>query len=198
MKKTMFKIILRTIFALFIIGLLAFGGKLLYEQYPDLLDNALSEISLKTDNATDKTSKTLSGPYDVIRVVDGDTAIVSIDGEDVRVRFIGVDTPESVNPDESKNTPEGKEASDFTKELLTGKTVYLEYDAQITDDYGRTLAYVYLDDGATMVQTLLLEEGLAMTMTIQPNSKYASSFYDIMVNARENKVGFWATGFFTE
>lgn len=192
----MFKIILRTIFALFIIGLLAFGGKLLYEQYPDLLDNALSEISLKTDNATDKTSKTLSGPYDVIRVVDGDTAIVSIDGEDVRVRFIGVDTPESVNPDESKNTPEGKEASDFTKELLTGKTVYLEYDAQITDDYGRTLAYVYLDDGTTMVQTKLLEEGLATTMTIQPNSKYASSFHSTMVNARENNAGLWATGFF--
>lgn len=192
----MFKIILRTIFALFIIGLLAFGGKLIYEQYPDLLDNALSEISLKTGHATDKTSKTLSGPYDVIRVVDGDTAIVSIDGEDVRVRFIGVDTPESVNPDESKNTPEGKEASDYTKSLLTGKTVYLEYDVQLNDDYGRTLAYVYLDDGTTMVQTKLLEEGLATTMTIQPNSKYASSFHSTMVNARENNAGLWATGFF--
>lgn len=186
------------ILAISILAMLAIGGTLLFDQYPDLIHDAISDFIPESNEGSEKPERVIHGPYDIVRVVDGDTAIIAIDGEDTRVRFIGVDTPESVNPDESKNTPEGKETSDFTKELLTGKTVYLEYDAQITDDYGRTLAYVYLDEGKTMVQTLLLEEGLAMTMTIQPNSKYASSFHSTMVTARENNVGFWATGFFTE
>lgn len=140
----------------------------------------------------------LHGPYKVVYVVDGDTAVINIDGAEARVRFIGVDTPESVNPDESKNVPEGKVASDFTKALLTDKSVYLEYDVDKTDDYGRTLAYVYLDNGSTMVQTRLLAAGMATTMTIQPNSKYAAMFYSTMYEARESKQGFWATGFFTD
>lgn len=193
------KKLFRFLIAVFVIGMLAIGGKMVLDQYPDLLDAVIPNSSKEPEYSVALSEKVLSGPYDVVRVVDGDTAIIAIDGEDTRVRFIGVDTPESVNPiDESKNTPEGKEASDFTKELLTGKTVYLEYDVQLADDYGRTLAYVYLDDGTTMVQTLLLEKGLATTMTIQPNSKYASLFYSTMVTARENNVGFWATGFFTE
>lgn len=193
------KKLFRFLIAVFVIGMLAIGGKMVLDQYPDLLDAVIPNSSKEPEYSVALSEKVLSGPYDVVRVVDGDTTIIAIDGEDTRVRFIGVDTPESVNPiDESKNTPEGKEASDFTKELLTGKTVYLEYDVQLADDYGRTLAYVYLDDGTTMVQTLLLEKGLATTMTIQPNSKYASLFYSTMVTARENNVGFWATGFFTE
>lgn len=149
-------------------------------------------------NATESTveSPVLYGPYTVIRVVDGDTAMIDIDGEETRVRFIGVDTPESVNPDESKNTPEGKVASDFTKALLSNQEVYLEYDVDQYDDYSRTLAYVYLDDQKTMVQDELLKAGLATTMTIQPNSKYADRFYALQVEARENFVGFWRTGFF--
>ena len=149
-------------------------------------------------NATESTveSPVLYGPYTVIRVVDGDTAMIDIDGEETRVRFIGVDTPESVNPDESKNTPEGKVASDFTKALLSNQEVYLEYDVDQYDDYSRTLAYVYLDDQKTMVQDELLKAGLATTMTIQPNSKYADRFYALQVEAREHFVGFWRTGFF--
>ena len=149
-------------------------------------------------NATESTveSPVLYGPYTVIRVVDGDTAMIDIDGEETRVRFIGVDTPESVNPDESKNTPEGKVASDFTKDLLSNQEVYLEYDVDQYDDYSRTLAYVYLDDQKTMVQDELLTAGLATTMTIQPNSKYADRFYALQVEAREHFVGFWRTGFF--
>lgn len=141
-------------------------------------------------------SPILYGPYTVLRVVDGDTAMIDIDGEETRVRFIGVDTPESVNPDESKNTPEGKVASDFTKDLLSNQEVYLEYDVDQYDDYSRTLAYVYLDDQKTMVQDELLKAGLATTMTIQPNSKYADRFYALQVEAREHFVGFWRTGFF--
>ena len=136
---------------------------------------------------------TLYGLYDVVRVVDGDTIIVSIGGEDTRIRFIGVDTPESVNPDESLNTEQGAIAADFTKELLTGQQVYLEYDKERTDKYDRTLAYVYLADGETMVETELLNSGMARTMTIEPNTKYAAYFEQLEVAAAEKRIGIWST-----
>lgn len=159
----------------------------------------------ETEEATETTEETesaeavnLSPLYDVVRVVDGDTIVVSIEDKEVKVRLIGVDTPESVHEDESKNTAEGKEASEWTTDLLTGTQVYLEYDVETEDKYGRTLAYVYLDDGKTMVNRLLLENGLAQIMTVQPNSKYADEFYNLQVAAREAGKGFWGTGFFEQ
>ena len=174
-----------------------YTGKILPHSLEKLVETSDNkQESVITDTETEETTVALNGLYSVVRVVDGDTIIVDIDGEETRIRFIGVDTPESVNPDESKNTDEGKEASDWTKELLTNKSVYLEYDVDPQDDYGRTLAYVYLDDGKTMVNQLLLENGYAVTMTIQPNSKYADDFYNLQVAARKEKTGFWGTGFF--
>src|SRR3954465_5035207 len=78
----------------------------------------------------------------VVRVIDGDTIVVKVEGKDTRVRLIGVDTPETVR----LNKPVeyfGKEASAFTKRLLEGERVTLEYDRQKADRYRRTLAYVY-------------------------------------------------------
>lgn len=138
----------------------------------------------------------LSLPCEVVRVVDGDTIVVRMADKKVKVRLIGVDTPESVHEDESRNTEEGKIASGWMKDLLEEETVYLELDAGLTDKYGRLLAYVYLDDGETMVNRLLLEEGYARTMTIQPNCKYADEFAELQTKAREDEKGFWATGFY--
>ena len=140
----------------------------------------------------------LYGPYDVAKVVDGDTIRVMIDGEETKVRMIGIDTPESVLADKSKNTEEGTLASDRVKELLLEKSVYLEYDVSAEDHYGRMLAYVYLEDGETMIERVLLSEGLATIMTVQPNSKYEDEFYNIQKKAREEGKGFWGTGFFEE
>lgn len=141
---------------------------------------------------SEDTEPKLYGLYDVVRVVDGDTIVVSIDGTDTKIRMIGVDTPESVDPDKSQNTAEGEIASQWTKDHLSEKQVYLEYDVQKTDKYGRTLAYVYLDDKTTMVQDELLRNGLAEVMTVLPNSKYAAHFEEIEKQARKNKVGFWS------
>ena len=139
----------------------------------------------------------LSGPYEVVRVVDGDTIIVDISGEDTRVRLIGIDTPESVADESVKeNTEEGKEASEYTTNLLEGKTVYLEYDQEILDEYGRTLCYVYLHDRNTMVNEILLKNGYARTMTIEPNTKYKERLAAAELFAKETKTGFWKTGFF--
>lgn len=135
----------------------------------------------------------------VVRVVDGDTYVLNINGEETKVRLIGVDTPESVAPaDYSKeNTEEGKEVSDIVKEKIqAGDKLAVEYDVSPTDKYGRTLAYLYFDDG-TMVQEWLLKNGYAQCMTIQPNSRYADHFAEIQHEAAENKVGLW-NGFFEE
>lgn len=149
-----------------------------------------SEQSIALPTSVDS----LLGPYRVVRVVDGDTAILDIDGEEKRCRFIGIDTPESVHPDESKNSEEGIDASKFTKQLLTDQNVYIDYDVQMQDKYGRELIYIYLEDGR-MVQDILLSEGMATTMTIQPNSKYASHFAELQQYARENSIGFWKDSF---
>ena len=144
-----------------------------------------TEVEEETVLVETTEEKQLHGPYVVVRVVDGDTAVIKIDNEDKKVRFIGVDTPESVHPDKEKNTEEGKTASDYTKALLTEQEVYLEYDVSPEDRFGRILAYVYLSDKETMVQELLLKNGMATTMTIQPNSKYADYFSQLQKEARE-------------
>lgn len=142
------------------------------------------------------------------RVVDGDTAIVSFIFDDgskylrERVRFLGVDTPETVHPNKPVQYY-GKEASDFTKAQLTDKTVWLQTDVGVKDRYDRMLAYVWtsepskadLEDEAAirskMFNARLLLDGYAQLMTIQPNSKYANLFVHFQREAREAKKGLW-------
>lgn len=144
----------------------------------------------------------------VTRVVDGDTIHVSINGKDETVRFIGVDTPETVHPARGEE-PYGREASEFTKAQLAGKDVFLETDIQQRDKYGRLLAYVWLkapreftEEGdavlpsdneirANMFNARLLLEGYAQVMTIPPNVKYADHFAAYQREARENNRGLW-------
>ena len=142
------------------------------------------------------------------RVVDGDTAIVSFIFDDgskylkERVRFLGVDTPETVHPKKPVQYY-GKEASDFTKAQLTGKTVWLQTDVNVKDRYDRMLAYVWmsepskvdLDDEdairAKMFNARLLLDGYAQLMTVQPNSRYANLFVHFQREAREANKGLW-------
>jgi len=122
----------------------------------------------------------------VKRVVDGDTFEVE---NGAKVRMIGVDTPESVKPNHPVE-PYGKEASNFTKRLLTGKEVTLKFDVEPKDRYGRWLAYVYLQDG-TFVNELLVREGYAQVMTIPPNVAHQELFLQAQREARENNRGLW-------
>ena len=108
-------------------------------------------------------SGAMEGPYPVAYVFDGDTIAVLKDNKEVTVRMIGIDTPESVNRDQSKNTPEGLEASLWLHERLKGRQIYLEYDEQRIDRYGRDLAYVWLEDGKTLMEDELLKNGMAVT-----------------------------------
>ena len=119
-------------------------------------------------------------PCDLERVVDGDTIIVhNPEGERLRVRLTGINAPESVHEDESKNTEEGREASQFMKDLLEHvDVVYLEYDEAEFDQYDRTLAYVWIDTGDTyvMVNEIMLATDHAEPVYIKPNLRYADTF----------------------
>lgn len=119
-------------------------------------------------------------PIELERVVDGDTIIIhDANGKQVRVRLTGIDAPESVHEDESRNTDEGREASKFLQELLSNvDTVYLEMDVEEKDQYDRTLAYVWIDTGSTyiMVNEIMLATGHAKPVYIKPNLKYADDF----------------------
>jgi len=126
---------------------------------------------------------------EVVRVVDGDTIIVKYNNKDERVRMIGIDTPESVHPNESKNTSEGIKTSEYTKDRLSGKMVEIELDVQERDKYGRILAYVYVD--GKMYNKELLELGYAKLATYPPNVRYVDEFTKIQEKARENKMGLW-------
>lgn len=118
----------------------------------------------------------LEGPYYVVRVIDGDTFVVRINDENIRIRLIGVDAPESVHVDKTKNTEEGKKAALFLKKLIENKKVYLEYDIKRKDKYGRTLAYAYLDD--EMINLILIREKNAEILFISPNYKYEDKFIE--------------------
>lgn len=132
----------------------------------------------------------------LIRVVDGDTIVVEIDGDEYKVRLIGVDTPESVASDEylaktgKENTDAGIAASDFTKELLSSyDTVYLVQDISNTDQYGRLLRYVWLEMpndaydlseiSTKMLNGILLERGYAEIATYEPDTEYEMYFEEI-------------------
>lgn len=130
-------------------------------------------------------------------VVDGDTFYAVIGNADLKIRLIGVDTPESVHADDSKNTVWGTYASDYTKTILKeGMTVYLEYDEEPTDKYGRTLAYVWLSEDTSdlgnMLNAILVRDGYAYDKVFRPNVKYADLFEELRVSAQNSGAGLWA------
>lgn len=127
----------------------------------------------------------------VSRVVDGDTVEVTFTNNTVeKVRLIGIDTPESVHPDADRNTSDGETASNYTKKQLLNHNVLLEFDVGERDNYGRLLAYVYLN--GMMYNAQLAEEGYANQMTYQPNVKWEGLFSALIANARINDRGLWA------
>jgi len=134
-----------------------------------------------------------AGLFKVVRVVDGDTIEVAYGGHTERVRYIGVNTPETHHPTKGEE-PGGREATEINRQLLAGKWVQLEPDVQLRDHYGRMLAYVWIsqkDGTRVMVNAELLRLGYAQVMTIPPNVKYAETFLKLQREAREARRGLW-------
>lgn len=121
----------------------------------------------------------------VTRVIDGDT--IEIEGGQ-KVRYIGIDTPETVDPRKPIQCF-GVEASNKNKELVSGKRVRLEKDVSETDKYGRLLRYVYIGD--TFVNLELVKQGYAYSYSYPPDVKYQNQFTDAQRQAKDQNKGLW-------
>jgi len=119
----------------------------------------------------------------VVRVIDGDTIEVDIDGRLYKVRYIGIDTPEV-------GRPGADEATAFNAQLVSGKTVYLEKDVSETDRYGRLLRYVWVEEA--MINAVLVANGYAQVTTYPPDVKYQQDFLELQKQAEANGLGLWA------
>ena len=183
----------------------------MYDKLPPYAQELITKsISTVTGKAIEKAGEGLSLSADskaakikveeatVTKHVDGDTfyAKMKSDGKEYKIRLIGVNCPEST----TKIQPYGKEASAYTKKKLMGKKVYLEKDAGNKDKYGRLLRYCWLskptsgDDkeaSKKMFNAILVTEGYAQVMTIQPNVKYQSLFVKLQRVAKESNKGLW-------
>lgn len=144
----------------------------------------------------------------VVRVVDGDTIQVDLDGERQRVRLIGINCPESVAEEEYRNTAEGVDASDFTKSIVSeGDTVWLQSDQNDTDQYDRLLRYVWIElptdpfdedeIAGKMLNAILVSEGYAEARVYDNDDLYADELDDLEREAVRNDRGvsyMWAEG----
>lgn len=182
----------------------------------DLKDkvSVVADVDVETENNNPlrdqenaETSKDFSSfeKAKVVGHVDGDTIDVLLDKDKSkqRIRMILINTPETKGEYEKKPQPFGEEASEFTYEMLKSKTVWLEYDVEKTDRYGRTLAYIWLKelnytrDGQTykekevLFNEVLLRHGLAHVAVYKPNERYKERFYKVEETAKANRLGIW-------
>lgn len=125
----------------------------------------------------------------VVRVVDGDTIAVRVGSRLERVRYIGVDTPETVKPS-SPVQCFGKRASAFNGRLVGGRSVRLRFDRELRDRYGRLLAYVFV--GERFVNAELVRRGYATTLRIPPNDSRAPQLASLERAAMRRGRGLWA------
>jgi micrococcal nuclease len=139
----------------------------------------------------------------VVRVVDGDTLKIEMNGHEEAVRLIGIDTPESkinkkakkdavkTNHDVETITAMGREATKYVRTLIRkGDTVSIEFDVQKRDKYNRLLVYAYLTDGK-MLNEEIIKAGYANVMTYPPNVKYQERFVKAYREARDTKRGLY-------
>lgn len=146
-----------------------------------------------------------TAPAKVVRVVDGDTLKVELNGRIENVRLIGIDAPESkANKKAKKDAARsrrdiktivslGKAAASFTKSIVKpGDLVDIEQDVQPRDRYGRLLAYVHLKSGK-MLNEEIIAAGFASVMTIPPNVRHQERFLRAYQAAREERRGLWAS-----
>jgi micrococcal nuclease len=127
----------------------------------------------------------------VVAVIDGDTIEVAVGGRTERVRLLGIDTPESVDPRRPVEC-HGPEASALTRQLLPeGTALLLERDQEARDHYGRLLAYVFRRDDGLFVNEAVLAAGEAELLTIEPNVAYRDRLAAAAETARRAGAGLW-------
>lgn len=145
-----------------------------------------------TDHPRKEVAPVVGELRQVVRVVDGDTLIVA---PNEKIRLIGVDAPETVHPKKAVQCF-GKDAKAFARSWLEGRTIRLSFDERYTrqrhkDKFGRTLAYVYLDDGR-MLNAELIRQGYAHAYPRFP-FRYLAEFRELERDARRLGAGLWSS-----
>lgn len=178
-----FKIFFAIVLAIAIIFLVSFVGR--DRHVPTVPDANQQAQVIASDGGQ-------SNVYLVSRVVDGDTIVVDMGGYDETVRLIGVNTPETVDPRKPVQCF-GREASDFVKGMLTGKSVRLEPDPTQADrdKYGRLLRYVYLGD--VLVDEEIISSGYGFEYTYDIPYEFQNEFKASEAYAQAGGIGLWAT-----
>lgn len=163
-------------FSILLLAFILFGCREQTKNVSTLIDNSARSPSI----------------YGVSKLVDGDTFWVDNGSEDgMKIRLIGMNTPEHQNRWKKKKEPFGVEAKNYVDSLIWGRSVRLEFDVDSLDRYGRTLAYVFLEDN-TFLNAHLVEIGLAQVATYPPNVKYVELFVEKQKSAREAERGMWS------
>lgn len=127
------------------------------------------------------------------KCVDGDTAKVLLDNKEITLRFLAIDTPETKHP-KKQEEPYGKEASNYTCEALTNaKKIEIEYDSgsDKVDKYNRHLVWLYVDNN--LLQTQLIENGLAKVAYIYGEYQYTETLEIKQTLAKSQKIGIWSS-----
>lgn len=180
-------LLLKTIILTILVGLIGYTLDMTSPKEEAFLYGQLEKLLF----AEDLGDEAIDGFYRVVRVVDGDTIVVSIDGEEQKIRLLGIDTPETVDPRREVECF-GKEASNKTKDFLKFGRVRFESDLSQgdTDNYGRLLRYVFLADG-THVNLELIRLGYAHEYTYNLPYRYQTDFKQAEQEAREAGRGLW-------
>ncbi len=140
---------------------------------------------------TSGSSADMRTPGIIVRVLDGDTVDVNINGTEERIRLIGIDTPEPVGGYRDAECY-GVEASDYTKRMLpVGTRVRLERDVELRDKFDRLLGYVYREQDNLFVNLDLISSGYATDFAFEPNTTYAKPFAAAADLAKEQQLGLW-------
>lgn len=156
----------------------------------------IAEENAAPKNPVQNSETDIKESAEFVRVVDGDTIEVVLNGKTEKVRIIGIDTPEVVDP---RVVPEclGKEASEKANQIFANqKVLLLERDPsqQEKDRYGRLLRYVWLNDGTTDYGRLIISLGYASEYTYDLPYKYQTTYKEEQQKAQELQVGLWKEG----
>jgi len=153
-----------------------------HENNPSLFPSATTQtLGKKSEDKLDLNNEGVK----VVRAIDGDT--IEIEGGQ-KVRYIGIDTPETSDPRKPIQCF-GKESADKNRELVEGKKVYLEKDISETDKYGRLLRYVYIDN--IFINDYLVRQGFAYSSSYPPDIKYQDQFVNAQDEAMRGSSGLW-------
>lgn len=157
----------------------ASGGSIKFDQLPTIYPKVLSMFISVPE-----------GFFPVLEVLDGDTIVVDLDGTEETVRLLGVDTPETRDPRRPVQCF-GKQASDYTKQMLLGKAVKLVIDPSDDnrDSFGRLLRYIYIEDG-TMINERLVYDGYAFAYEKYPTAR-TTMLKQMEADAKKNNRGLW-------